>query len=135
MKYGKYSHSRTNSIQTDCYYLIHFRLAEEKRAKEHLNQDYSAALTKHQEKVQQFQQEKMKLIGDIKEHQQKIRQSEQLREAVEMGVIRERVEWTQKYELVQRELLNRLENSEEAHQRSVHELREVMAAQHKIGVK
>ncbi len=85
--------------------------------------------------MQQFQQEKMKLIGDIKEHQQKIRQSEQSREAVEMSVIRERVEWTQKCDLVQRELLSRLENSEEAHQRSVHELREVMAAQHKIGIR
>ncbi len=117
------------------YYVYSCRLAEEKRAKEELSQNYSASLKKHQDMVQQFQQQKIKLVSEVKDQQQRTRQGEQLREAAELSLVRERTEWTQQHELTQREMLNRLESSEEAYQRSVHELREVMAAQHRVGIK
>ncbi len=74
-------------------------------------------------------------MAEIKEHQQKVRQSQQLQEAAELCLVRERTELTQKIEQTQRELLNRLKSSEEGYQRSVYELREVMVAQHRVGVK
>ena len=92
-------------------------------------------MKKHQDEVQQFQQQKIKLMAEIKEHQQKVRQSQQLQEAAELCLVRERTELTQKIEQTQRELLNRLKSSEEGYQRSVYELREVMVAQHRVGVK
>ena len=100
-----------------------------------MTQDHRNSQRRVQEEIQQFQQQKISLIGENKELQQKLRQSEHAREAVEMKLIKETSELNQRRNTAERELVCRLESSEEAHQRSIQELRELMASQYRVGAR
>jgi len=100
-----------------------------------LSDQHRESLKKHHNEVQKYQQQRLAIMSELKELQQRLKQSEQYRESLELQLIRERAEMTKKHEQTVRELSNRIECSEEAHHRSVLELREVMAAQQRVSVR
>ena len=69
------------------------------------------------------------------EIQQKLRASEQVKEATEIKLMKELGCLQQKLEMKQKEMTYRLESSEEAHQKSIQELKDLLASQHRVGAK
>ena len=73
--------------------------------------------------------------GQSDELQQRLRASEQAREAAERRLDKEVAVLAQRHALREKELLFRLEASEEAHWKSAQELRELLTAQHRVGTR
>lgn len=88
-----------------------------------------------QEESEKLREQKIKAMGDADNLKQRLRQSLQGKEAAELRLLQELAAMERKQEVKEREVRYRLESSEEAHQKSIQELRSLLTAQHKVGTK
>ena len=110
-------------------------LQEEKRSGEEVEEDYRKRLKKYVEDMELLKEDKLKLMNECESYQQQLRHSEQSREAAELKLVRELAALVQRHEMKEKELLFRLESSEDAHRYSAQQLREMIAAQHRVGTR
>ena len=110
-------------------------LEEERKAGEQLEEEYRKRQKKFVEEMEQLKEDKLKLMNQSEEFQQKLRLSEQSKEATEMRLVRELATLAQRHNMKEKELLFRLESSEEAHRKSAQELRDMLSAQHRVGTR
>lgn len=82
-----------------------------------------------------LREKKIKAMGQADDLKQKLRVSEKAREAAEMKRVQELATQEQKQEMRAKEIVYRLESSEEAHCKSIQELRNLLTAQHRVGAK
>lgn len=114
---------------------VESNLEEEKKANEQLEEEYRKRQKKFVEEMEQLKEDKMKLMNQCEEFQQKLRLSDQSREAAQLKLIRELATLAQRHDMKEKELLVRLESSEEAHRKSAQELRDLLSAQHRVGAR
>lgn len=88
-----------------------------------------------QAESQDLREQKIKAMGQVDELKQKLRKSEQAKEAAEMKRVQELATLEQRQEMKGKEMGYRLESSEEAHRKSIQELRNLLTAQHRVGAK
>ena len=88
-----------------------------------------------QEETQSLRQQKIKAMASADNLMQKLRVSQQGKEAAELRLLQELAAMERKQEVKEKEIKYRLESSEEAHQRSIQELRGLLTAQHKVGTR
>lgn len=88
-----------------------------------------------QKEIQLFQQQKVNLISENRDLQQKLIQYKHAREAIEIKLIKETSELKQRHNIAEKRLICQLESKEEIHQRAIQEQRELMAAQHRVEIK
>ncbi len=88
-----------------------------------------------QEASQDLREQKIKALGQADSLKQKLRLSEQARETAEMKLVQGLATLERKQEVKEKEMVYRLESSEEAHGKSIQELRNLMTAQHRVGTK
>lgn len=74
-------------------------------------------------------------MADADNLKQKLRLSQQGKEAAELRLLQELATLERKQGVKEKEMRYRLESSEEAHQKSIQELRNLLTAQHKVGTK
>lgn len=74
-------------------------------------------------------------MATVDEVKQKLRLSEQGKEAAEMKLAQELATLERRQEVRDREMAYRLEGSEKAHQKSIQELRSLLTAQHRMGTR
>lgn len=110
-------------------------LEEERKAGEQLEEEFRKRQKKFVEEMEQLKEDKLKLMNQSEEFQQKLRLSEQSKEATEMRLVRELATLAQRHNMKEKELLFRLESSEEAHRKSAQELRDMLSAQHRVGTR
>ena len=110
-------------------------LEEERKASEQLEEEFRKRQKKFIKEMEQLKEDKLKIMNQCEEFQQKLRLSEQSREATEMRLVRELATLAQRHNMKEKELLFRLESSEEAHRKSAQELRDMLSAQHRVGTR
>lgn len=110
-------------------------LAEERCACEQEREEQRKWQKRMSEECQQLREHRLELMAQCEELHKRLRASEQERQVAESRLPREMSVLAQQHELREKELLFRLESSEEAHQRAAQELREMLAAQHHIGTR
>ncbi len=88
-----------------------------------------------QEESTLLRKQKIKAMSHADEFQQKVRHSEQGKEAAELKLVQEISAMAQRQEMREKEMAYRLESCEEAHQKSIQELRQLLTAQHRVGAK
>lgn len=110
-------------------------LEEEKKAGEQLEEEFRKRQKRLVEEMEQLKEGKMKLMNQCEEYLQKIRLSEQSKEATEMRMVRELATLAQRHNMKEKQLLFRLESSEEAHRKSAQEMRNMLSAQHRAGTR
>lgn len=108
---------------------------EEKQANTQLDEEHRRWQRRVQEEAQKLREEKLKAMSESSNLQQQLRASEQAREAAELKLVQEVTALEKKCELREKELNCRLQSSEEAHQKSIYELRGLLKAQHRVGTK
>ena len=88
-----------------------------------------------QAESQDLREQKIKAMGQVDELTQRLRKSEQAKEAAEMKRVQELATLEQRQEMKGKEMVYRLESSEDAHRKSIQELRNLLTAQHRVGAK
>lgn len=110
-------------------------LSEEKQSYAQLSEEHRRWQRQVQEEGQKLREQKIKAMAETDGLKQKLRQSNQAKEAAEMRLVQELASMERKQEVREREIKYRLESAEEAHHKSIQELRGLLAAQHKVGAK
>ena len=110
-------------------------LTEEKQASEQICDDHRKWQRQVQEEMHNLREQKIKMMSQCDEVRQKLRVSEQARETSEARLVKEVACLKQKHEMKEKDLLCRLESSEKTHQKAIHELRNLVSAQHKVGTR
>ena len=110
-------------------------LAEEKQANTQLDEEHRKWQRQVQEETQKLREEKLRAMSEADHLQQQLRASEQAKEGAELKLIQEVTALERKYEVREKELNCRIQSSEESHQKSIHELRGLLKAQHRVGTK
>lgn len=110
-------------------------LEEEKEASRQLEEEYRQRQKKFIEEMEQLKEDKMRLMNECEEVQQKMRLSDQARESAEVRLVRELATLAQRHDMKEKELTFRLESSEEAHRKSAQQLRDMLSAQHRVGTR
>lgn len=110
-------------------------LSDEKEAHTQLANEHRQWQKKFQEDSERLREEKVKAMARASELEQRLKQAKQAKEAESLKTVRELTALEQKQEVREKELAYRLEGSEEAHQKSIQELRNLLAAQHRVGAR
>ena len=110
-------------------------LQEEKKGNEEVEEDYRKRLKKYVEEMELLKEDKLKLMNECENFQQQLRHIEQSKEAGELRLTRELATLAQRHDMKEKELLFRLESSEDAHRNSAQQLRDMIAAQHRVGTR
>lgn len=100
-----------------------------------MTEDHRRWQRKVEEESQQLREQRMKAIARADELQQRLRVSEQAKEAAELRLSKEVNSLTQKQAVKEKETIYRLESAEEAHYKSIQELRDLLTAQYRLGAK
>lgn len=111
------------------------RLSEDRKEGERVAEDHRKWKQRMEEECQQLREQRLTSAGRCDELQQRLRATEKAREAAERRLDKEVAVLAQRHALHEKELLFRLEASEEAHWKSVQELRELLTAQHRVGTR
>lgn len=110
-------------------------LLDEKQANMKLADEHRKWQKQVQEESHGLREQKIKAMGQADDLKQKLRLSEKSREAAEMKRVQELATLEQRQEMKEKEIAYRLESSEEAHRKSIQELRSLLTAQHRVGTK
>ena len=133
------THTHTQHTHTHTHTHTHpsslLRLSEDKRESEKLAEDHRKWKHQVEEECHQLREQRLTFARQCDELQQKLRASEQAREAAERRLTKEVAVLAQRHQLREKELLFRLEGSEDAHRKSTQELRELLTAQHHVGTR
>lgn len=111
------------------------KLKEEKKASEQLEEEYRKRQKKFIDEIEQLKVDKMKLLSEFDEIEQKLRHSEQSKEAAEIRLVQELATLAQRHTMKEKEMTARLESSDEAHQKSTQQLRDMISAQHRVSTR
>lgn len=84
---------------------------------------------------QELREQKIKALGEVDSLKQRLRLSEQAKEAAEVKLVQEMGTLERRQEMKEKEMVYRLESSEDTHRKSIQELRNLLTAQHRVGTK
>lgn len=110
-------------------------MLDEKQANVQLADQHRKWQKQVQAESHDLREQKIKAMGQADDLKQRLRVSEQAREATEMKRVQELATQEQRQEMREKEMVYRLESSEEAHRKSIQELRNLLIAQHRVGAK
>lgn len=110
-------------------------MLDEKQANEQLTDEHRKWQKQVQEDSQNLREQRMKALSQIDNLKQKLRVSEQAKEAAEMKLVQELDTLEHKLEVREKDMAYRLESCEGSHRKSIHELRNLLTSQHRVGAK
>ena len=125
-------------MQINYYYTSKFTresLSEEKEVNKQIIEDHRKWQRAVEEESQQLREQRMKAIARADELQQRLRVSDQSRKDAELRLTKEVASLKQRQIVKEKEMAYRLESAEEAHYKSIQELRDLLTAQYKFGAK
>ena len=100
-----------------------------------MSENHQAWKRKVEEEAKQLREQRMDAIVRVDELQQRLRVSEQTMEAAELRLTKELVALEQRQNIKEKEIIYHIGNAEEAHSKSIQELRDLLTAQYKLGAK
>ena len=110
-------------------------MLDEKQANEQLTDEHRKWQKQVQEDSQNLREQRMKALSQIDNLKQKLRVSEGAKEAAEVKLVQELATLEHKLEVREKDMSYRLESCEGSHRKSIHELRNLLTAQHRVGAK